>query len=235
MPRRTRTLSITCLLVLLTLPLGGCLVPQNAIARIKIERDGAYRAFAEGTAVQPEAYRAVRAVEAEAGGGKLKPEELKKRQDEAQSTLVKDLEAFRKDPRVLETKSTGDGRVRFTLDGAWRLDRGVLVYHEMLAPLAYSVAADGTIRLRVKDAMVQREATALGVASEFDVSVVLAEGIEVLEHNAQRAPTSPNGAYRWHIDKPGAPLPYLRIRLPEPAATGGEQKAEKPQKARANH
>lgn len=232
MPRRTFLPLAACLLALLTLPLGGCLVPQHAIGRIKIERDGAYRAFVEGTAVQPEAYRAIRAVEAEASGAKLKPEELKKRQEEAQAPLLKELEEFKKDPRVQEARSTGDGRVRFTLAGSWRLDRGVLVYREMLSPLAYSVAADGTIRLRVKDAVMPREAVALGLAPEFDVSVVLAEGIEVLEHNAQKAPTSPGGAYRWHIDKAGAPVPFLRIRLPEPVASST---AAPTQKALAHH
>lgn len=213
---------------LLSLLLSGCWVAERAIVRIKIERDGMYRLYVEGTAAQPESMRAIRAVEAEGKGGKLKPEELKKRQDEAQAQFAKALEELRKDPRFQEAKATGDGRVRFSADGTWRLDTGLLVYRELMAPLAYSVAPDGTIRLRVKDAEVQHEAAALGLSPEYDVSIVVAEGIEVLESNAQQTPSSPAGAYRWHIDKPGAPVPMLRIRLPAPQAAA-------PQKGLAHH
>jgi len=219
MPRRLLKTLAACLLALL---LAGCWVPERYIARLKIERDGTYRLTVEGTAVHPETFRAMRPVTAEAG--RLKPEDLKKRQVEVLAPLLKELEQLKSDQRITEANSIGDGRVRFTLDGTWRLDRGVLVSSELLAPLAYSVGPDGTLRLRMKDAVVSREAVTLGLASEGDLSIVLAEGIEVLEHNAQRAPSSPRGAYRWHIETAGSPEPFLRIRLPAPVDQGAQKR-----------
>jgi len=65
------------LAVCLALPmlLAGCWVPQNYIARIKIETDGVYHAYMEGTALHPEAWLAMRRVNAEARAGRLKEEE----------------------------------------------------------------------------------------------------------------------------------------------------------------
>jgi hypothetical protein len=231
MTRRTlfppAVLPALCALCALALLLSGCWVPEHYMSRIKIERDGSYKVSIEGTAVHPEAWRAMKRVEAEARAGKLKPEELKKAQVEALAPLLKDLEALKADKRVEYANSIGDGRVRFSFSGGWAINRNLMVSSELTSPIEYGVGADGTLRLRVKDAVEGPEARALGVKTEGSLAVALAEGIEVLEHNAQKVPTSPLGAYRWSIGPgPGKP-PYLKIRLPEAAAAKAEPAAQK--------
>lgn len=218
---RRRLAARLTLLPLLALLLCGCLVPDHYIGRVKVERDGTYKVFAEGLAVHVESVRALRALEAEQRSGALKPEDAKKRKGEIEGRLKAELETLRKDPRVQGLNSVGEGKVRFTVGGTWTIDRSVLVFSELAQPVAYAIAPDGTIRLRVKDAIPPREAKSLGLKTEGNLSVVLAEGIEVLEHNAQIVPKSPAGAYRWTISGPDDPLPYLKIRLPgtEPAET----------------
>jgi hypothetical protein len=212
------------------LVLGGCVLPERYISRIKIERDGSYKLYVEGTAVHMDTVKALRAAALEEKSGKLKPEDVKKRKDEVEGKLREALAKFKDDKRILAAASIGEGRVRFTLSGVWAMDRDALVFSEREAPISFGVGPDGTIRLRVKDAVPGREVKTFGVKTEGDLSVVLAAGIEVLEHNAQSAPTSPNGAYRWHITEESTAAPYLKIRLPDAAAA-----AAPPQKKLVGH
>jgi hypothetical protein len=202
--------------------LAGCWVPQNYIARVKIERDGTYHANMEGTALHPDAWRAMLRVNAEARAGRLKDEELKKAQAEALAPLAKELEALKGDKRVQAVSSIGDGRVRFSANGTWTMDRKLLVFNRLETPISYAVAEDGTVRVRVKDAVAGPGARALGVKTEGSLAVTLAEGIEVLEHNAEKTPTSPRGAYRWSIKPDTAEAPYLKLRFPSAEGHAGE-------------
>ena len=226
-PRSPLTVLAGLALVML---LAGCWVPERYIARIKLDRDGSYKVYVEGTAVHPVVYRAVRNLEAEIIRGKLKPEEVKKRQADVLAPLDKELEGLKDDKRILGVSSLGDGRVRFTLSGTWSIERRAIVFSELQAPFAYSIAPDGTIRLKLKDAAPSREAQGLGMATEGDISIVVAEGIEVLEHNAQNSPTSPRGAYRWHIENGATLVPYLKVRLP----AAGEQSKDQAGKDQQN-
>ena len=212
---RLSRLALLALCLALAALLGGCWVPERYIARIKIERDGSYKAYAEGTAAHPEAWRNMHAVNAQARAGKLKPEELAKAKAEALAPLLKDLETLRADKRFDTLTSIGDGRVRFSVSGSWRMNRDLLVFNELRSPLAYAVGTDGTLRIRVKDAVAGPGARALGLTTEGTLNVTLAEGVEVLEHNAQKAPSSHLGAYRWSIGPGSTEPPYLKIRLPE--------------------
>lgn len=207
----------------LCLLLSGCWLPEHYLSRIKIERDGTYTLYAEGTAAHVKSLRALRRPATEAKGGAHKPADAKKNGGAAQDPLQRDLDGLKGDKRVLSVTPIGEGRVRFTLGGAWKLDTGLLIFREQQAPLSYAVGQDGTVRLRVKDAVATPEARALGVKTEGALSVVLAEGIEVLEHNAQKTPTTPRGAYRWEISGATDQAPYLKIRLP------GAQPQGKPQ------
>ena len=204
-----------CATLALAALLAGCFVPQSYSARIKIERDGTYHASMEGTALHPETWHALRRVNAEAKAGKFKePADLKKAKDEAMAPLTKQLEAFKADKRVQTVSPIGDGRVRFSVGGTWVLDRSLLVLNKLETPISYAVAEDGSVRLRVKDAIDGPGARALGVATEGSLAITVAEGVEVLEHNAQRTPTTPQGAYRWSIGPGSTEAPYLKLRFP---------------------
>jgi len=226
--------TIAAALCLLAFTLGGCFVPEHYIARVKIERDGSYKFYAEGTALDPVVWNALRTMPTEEKGAKLKPEELQKRRDGLLAPLLADIAKAKGDTRVENMVSIGDGRIRFSLGGLWRMDTTFLIFRELLVPLAYAVGQDGTLRIRVKDAPPSREARALGMQVTGDVSVSVAEGVEVLEHNALKAPTSPTGAYRWHIDADTKEAPYLRIRLPA-AASVSQSTSQQTQKKLAHH
>lgn len=212
-PPRPSALRAALVLCCAALALCGCFVPEHYIARIKIEPDGGYKLYVEGTAVHAAARRAL----AGAKGPAVKKEDQEKRLAQAQELLMKDLDKARADKRVLNIGAIGEGRVRFSFDGAWRMDLDALIVEGADEPISYSKTPDGTWRLYVRAAAPSREAKHLGVKTEGSLAIVLAPGIEVLEHNARRTPTSPGGAYRWSIDDATAEPPYLRIRLPDPA------------------
>lgn len=218
-----------CVVLALAVLLPGCFVPQSYSARIKIERSGAYHASMEGTALYPESWHALRRVNAEAKAGKFKePADLKKAKDEALAPLAKQLEALKADKRIQSVSPIGDGRVRFSVGGTWELDRGLLVLNKLETPISYAVAEDGSVRLRVKDAIHGPGARALGVVTEGSLAITVAEGVEVLEHNAQRTPTTPLGAYRWTIGPGSTEAPYLKLRFPEVAEGAASASAVAP-------
>lgn len=219
------SLAALCAALALSALLAGCFVPQSYIARIKIERNGAYHAYMEGTALHPETWHALRHLNAEAKAGKFKdPAELKKAKVEALAPLAKQLEALKGDKRIQSVSPIGDGRVRFSVGGTWMLDRSLLVLNRLDTPISYVVGEDGSVRLRVKDAIAGPGARALGIVTEGSLAITVAEGVEVLEHNAQRTPTTPLGAYRWTIGPGSTEAPYLKLRFP--AAEEGATDAE---------
>jgi hypothetical protein len=239
MPNMTRcaSLRLPALVLaplLLAFCLAGCWVPEHYIARIKIDRDGAYSLYMEGTALYPDSWRALHAQAPAPKEGKPDGEAEQKRRNEALAPLLKELTALKSDPRVMAANSLGDGRVRFSFMGNWKLKTNRVISREQLEPLAYSVGPDKTVRVEVKDALPDWEGRALHVAVDGDLSIVLAEGIEVLETNAQRKPGSPRGAYRWHIDGTTTQVPYMKLRLPgaEPAP---QPQSSQVQKKLAHH
>jgi hypothetical protein len=212
LPRRLLLLGLVLLLPLLV---QGCWTLESYVARVRIEADGGYTYFLEGSAMHTETAFALRRADYAGRTGKARPEDVKKMKEDAEANLAKDLESVRKDPRVQSVKSVGGGRVRFALAGKGGIAGGEIIFQGRDAPLAYAQGPGGTLNLRLKDAVVGRNAEALGIKVNGDVSMTLAKGIEVLEHNAEKAPTVPGGAYRWHIGNPSGPAPRLLIRLPK--------------------
>ncbi|GAB6124704.1 hypothetical protein [Humidesulfovibrio idahonensis] len=231
-PSSFRIFAPALILLLSAFSLAGCWVPETYIGRIKIERDGSYKLYLEGTAADPDAMHAMRGVAAESKSGKLKPEDVKKRQAEALEPMLKDIAKLKAEGKVETANSIGDGRVRFSLLGKWRMNRDRLISSELGEPLTYAIAQDGTVRVRVKDAAPVHETASLGLHLDGDLSIILAEGIVVLEHNAQTAPKTPNGAYRWHIDGHTAQVPFMRLRFPSGAP---EPQSSQAQKKLAHH
>jgi hypothetical protein len=210
-------LPLLALALLLPLLLQGCWTLEQYVARVRVEADGSYKYVLEGSALHTATQYALRRVEREAKAGAIKGDELKKQKQEAEAGMTKDLETARLDPRVASATPVGEGRVRFTVAGRGSIAGGELIFSERTTPLSYARAPEGALSVRLKDAVVSREAEALHVSVGGDVSVILAEGIQVLGHNAQKTPTVPGGAYRWHVEKPGESAPYLLLRLPERA------------------
>lgn len=221
-----RRLPLLALVLLVPLILQGCWTLENFVARVRIEADGSYKYFLEGTAVHTATVFGLRRAgyeaktdKANAGAAKAgasKPEDAKKAKDQPETSLSKDLALVRKDPRVQDIVDIGGGRIRFVLSGKASINGGEIYFMEREVPLSYAQGPNGTLSLRLKDAVVGRNAEALGIKVVGDVSITLAEGIQVLEHNAWKTPTVPGGAYRWHIETLADPAPHLVIRLPKP-------------------
>ncbi len=212
LPRRLPLLALVLLLPLLA---QGCWTLDHFSARVRIEPDGGYKYFLEGTAVHSETVFALRRADYEAKTGKTKPEDIKKMVNEADANLARDLELARKDKRVQDIMSIGGGRVRFMASGKGSISGGEIIFQERDVPLSYAQAPGGALSIRLKDAVVGRDAQALGLKVMGNVVITLAEGIEVLEHNADRTPTGPGGAYRWRIEGVPGPAPHMVIRLPK--------------------
>jgi hypothetical protein len=211
LPRR---LPLLALILLLPLLAQGCWTLESYVARVRIEADGSYKYVLEGSALHTATAFAVRRVDHEIRTGKFKPEDAKKMRAEAEAGLAKDLEAARQDPRVQNITPVGGGRVRFTVVGKASIAGGEIVFQQRDVPLAYAQTPEGALSVRLKDTVVGRNAELLGLKVVGDASITLAEGIPVLKHNAERTPTVPGGAYRWHLEGQ-APVPQLVLRLPK--------------------
>lgn len=222
---RLKTRALPLLALVLLLLLQGCWTLERYTARVRIEADGGYKYFLDGTAVHMETVYALRRADYEAKTGKAKagdakagahkPEDAKKANVAPETSLSKDLALARKDPRVQDLTSLGGGRVGFVVSGKGSIAGGEIIFQGREMPLSYSQGPAGALNVRLKDAVVGRNASALGIKVSGDVFITLAEGIQVLEHNAERTPTVPGGSYRWHIGNPDDAAPHLLIRLPK--------------------
>lgn len=221
-------LTLLAAVLLLPLVLQGCWTLETYVARIRIEPDGSYKYFLEGTAVHTATAHALRRVAYDLQTGKAKAEDAQTLKAGAEAGLQKALDEARKDPRVQEIKPIGDGRVRFVAAGRGSIAGGELIYSARTAPFAYARGAEGTLSVRLKEAVVGRDAEAQKLKVEGDVSVILAPGITVLEHNAEKTPSAPGGAYHWRVENPGQPAPHLVLRLPAQAGCQGAGPAPGP-------
>lgn len=223
---RLKTFVLPPLALVLLLLLQGCWTLERYTARLRIEADGGYKYSIDGTAMHAETVYALRRAAYEAktakgtggdakAGGAQNPEEAKKAVEVPQTGLARDLALARKDPRVQDIKPLGGGRVGFVVVGKGSIAGGEIVFHERETPLSYSQAPGGALSVRLRGAVESRNAQALGINVSGDVFITLAEGIEVLEHNAERTPTVAGGSYRWHIGSLGDAAPHLVLRLPK--------------------
>lgn len=241
MPKRFLHHALAAALVCaLAFVLCACWVPEQYIARMRIQPDGSYTVIMEGLAVNEDAAAAVAAAGAAKAGHESGGEE--KQAADPLAPMLKELAGLRAKGLVDEYKSVGGGRVRFSLSGKWRMDRSVLVFRELTQPLAYAVLADGTVRVRVKDAVQSRRADALHVKTDGDLSIVVAPGVQVLASNARRKPATPGGAYYWSVGPTTRDAPYLLLRFPPPggaaqgeAAASATQPRQPAQKKLAHH
>ncbi|MBU1042088.1 MAG: hypothetical protein KKF77_13400 [Proteobacteria bacterium] len=222
---RLNTLVAPLLALALLLLLQGCWTLERYTVRVRIEADGSYKYFIDGTAVHTETMYAQRraayeakAAKPKAGEAKAdahKPEAAKPAGEAPEAGLAKDLALARKDPRVQDIKPLGGGRVGFVVVGKGSIAGGEIVFQEREKPLSYAQAPGGALSVRLRGAVVSRNAQPLGLKVSGDVFITLAEGIQVLEHNAEHTPTVPGGSYRWHIENLKDPAPHLVIRLPK--------------------
>lgn len=224
-------LACACALAM-AVALSGCFAPKSYTVQCRIDSTGDYRFFVEGLAVHTPTAFALRKMEQERRQGKLKEEELKKRQAEIDAGLAKQVAECLKDKRLQHMQPVGEGKVRFAASLPGTLAGRDLVRRELLAPLSLARHADGSVTVRIKDVTPSSDARALRIQPEGDIAVFVAEGVQVLAHNAARTPTTPNGAYRWSITSLDDPVPFMTLRLPgtEPPAREAPAQEKNPEK-----
>lgn len=228
---------------------SGCWAVRNYTVQVKIAEDGSYHFFAEGLAVHMPTAFAMRKLDqdiknggapdakgghqeskgghSEAKGGGMKPEDIQKRKGEVQEAYRKEIATALKETRVTLQYLTdaGEGRARFALSAPGTVGGTELIRSELMVPLALVRHPDGSVTFKIKDVVPPANARMLGISPTGDISIFLAEGIEVLATNAQRKPSTPRGAYRWRLESSVPEVPFMTIRLP-----GQEQPAPAPQK-----
>lgn len=237
---------LLALLCLASLLLAGCFAPKNYSVQMKVAPDGGYRFFAEGVAQHiPSTFalrklaRDMRAVNPKEKG--KKEEEAKARKAEIEAALAKQIAECLKDGRVQTMQAIGEGRVRFAVVMPGTLAGTDLIRREWLTPVSLARHADGSVTFRIKDVAPTADARTLKTVPDGDISVSVAEGVQVLAHNAAKAPGTPTGSYRWHIGSLDDPVPFMTVLLPgarpvaiEPPAAEKEPEAKPaaPQKKR---
>lgn len=212
--------SLACLLAALAaLLLTGCFAAKSFSVQMKIAPDGGYRFFAEGVALHaPTAFaqrkleRDLRAVDPKEKA--KKEEEAKAKRAEIEGGLAKQMAECLKDPRVQSMQAIGEGRVRFAVSMPGTLAGTDLIRREWLTPVSLARHADGSVTFRIKDVAPTADARTLKVVPDGDIAISVGEGVQVLAHNAARTPSSPGGAYRWHIGSLDDPVPFMTVLLP---------------------
>ncbi len=214
-----RLLAMLAVLFLALVSLAGCFAAKSYNAQMKIAPDGAYRFFAEGVALHAPSAFALRKLErdmrvVDPKEKAKKEEEAKARKAEIEGALAKQIADCLKDPRVQTMQAIGEGRVRFAVSMPGTLAGTDLIRREWLSPVSLARHPDGSVTFRIKDVAPTPDARALKVVPDGDISITVAEGVQVLAHNAAKAPGTPTGAYRWHIGSPDDPVPFMTILLP---------------------
>lgn len=214
------------MLALAMLSLTGCFAAKSYSVSMKITPDGSYRFFAEGVALHTPSVFGLRKLARDMRGVSpkekdKKEEEAKARKAEIEGALAKQIAECLKDTRVQTLQSIGEGRVRFGVLMPGTLAGTDLIRREWLSPVSLARHADGSVTFRIKDVAPTADARTLKVEPDGDIAITVAEGIQVLAHNAAKVPSTPNGAYRWHIGSPDDPVPFMTILLPgaQPIAT----------------
>lgn len=190
-----RMFVVGCLMLLL----AGCYVPEKFAATININKDGSYGYTFDGTV----AHALVVAQAVHAGLSARDEAELKQ---EAKKLVTGD---------VRKAEYVGDGRFEVLIERA--AAKGEVSYfpsREMYL-LRVEPLADGTIRISAELPTPGniRDLEELKIKLNGTLVVKVANGVTVLEHNADSQPSLFGlvGGYTWRIDKPGV-VPMMIVR-----------------------
>ena len=177
----------------LLLALGGCWIPENFDAKITINKDGSYSFTYDGTLTFGLALAA-------AQQGSLSAK------DEAE--FQKEAERLRREPGFKKVDYQGKGRFKVLVEKAGgRGEPFYFVSREMkifaVLPQPDRTVMVTAIRPSQEDI---KQLNSIGAKIEGTLSVSIANGVQVVKHNADSEPTFFGlfGAYKWQIKSPNA-------------------------------
>jgi len=189
---KSRTAALLLVLVS-TVALSSCWIPENFEAKVTINKDGSYTFTYDGTLTFALALAA-----AKKGG--LSP------RDEAE--FQKAATELRKDRGFKKADYLGKGRYKVLVETSGKPGEPYYFIAKELRLFAVLPQNDRTILvtgIRPKPKELS-ELNAIGARIEGTLSVSAANGVKVLKHNAESTPTLLGllGAYTWKIKSPAA-------------------------------
>jgi hypothetical protein len=189
-----RVHSLRLLIVsILLMVLAGCWIPENFDTKITINKDGSYTFSYDGTLTFGLALAAAKQGALSAG-------------DEAE--FRKEGEKLRREPGFKKVDYQGKGRYKVLYEKAG--NRGVPFYfvsQEMkffaILPQADRTVTVTAVRPSAEDV---QQLNSIGAKIEGALSVSVANGVQVVKHNAESEPIFFGlfGAYKWQIKSPSA-------------------------------
>ena len=181
------------ILSILLLALAGCWIPENFDTRIAINKDGSYTFTYDGTLTYGPALAA-----AQQGGLSAK--------DEAE--FQKEGETLRREPGFKKVDYQGKGRYKVLFEKTGNRGERFYFLSEELKFFAILPQADRTVTVTAvrpsREDMAQLNS--IGAKIEGTLSVSVANGVQVVRHNAESEPMFFGlfGAYKWQIKSPSA-------------------------------
>jgi hypothetical protein len=181
------------IVLILTLALAGCWIPENFDTRITINKDGSYTFTYDGTLTFGMALAA-----AQQGGLSAS--------DEAE--LRKEGEKLRREPGFKKVDYQGKGRYKVLFEKAGNRGERFYFVSEELKFFAVLPQADRTVTVTAVRPSQEdmQQLNSIGAKIEGTLSVSVASGVQVVRHKAESEPVFFGlfGAYKWQIKSPNA-------------------------------
>jgi hypothetical protein len=178
---------------ILTLALAGCWIPEIFDTRITINKEGIYTFTYDGALTYGLALAA-----AQQGGLSAKDE----------SDFQKEGETLRREPGFKKVEYQGKGRYKGLFEKAGNRGERFYFLSEELKFFAILPQADRTVTVTAvrpsREDMAQLNS--IGAKIEGTLSVSVANGVQVVRHNAESEPMFFGlfGAYKWQIKSSNA-------------------------------
>lgn len=189
-----------CLLIVVFL--AGCLVPENFVASVRIDRSGGYNFKYDGT-------MAFLPAVAESKKGKNDKKDDK-------DLIALGEKVMKDDSNMKEYKYIGDGRYKVIAEKVGLPGESYFFMSKGSRFFSIQPGENGTMKISgfSPSAQLVRELNSLGVKINGKLSVSLPWGAKVIEHNANHVPFFFGlfGSYVWDIDKPNVE-PNIVIKL----------------------
>jgi hypothetical protein len=194
MPHSATSRSLfACLILILSLALSSCWIPENFDARVAINKDGSYTFTYDGTLTFGLALAAAKE-------GSLSA------QDEAE--LQGEAAKIRQEPGFKKVDYQGKGRFKVLVEKSGKpgepfyFPSREMEFFAVLPQQNRTINVTG-IRPKAEDL---EQLNSIGAKIDGTLSVSVGSGVKVLKHNAESEPTLFGllGAYKWQIKSPAA-------------------------------
>jgi hypothetical protein len=192
MIKNFRLLSLLSMGIILLL-LSGCWIPENFDANVKVNDDGSYTFTYDGTLAFALALAA-------AQEGSLS------QKDEAD--FAEEAEELRKEPGFKDVEYLGKGRYKVFVEKTGELGEEYYFLSRESKIFAIQPQDDGSVSISAVSPSEKaiNEFRSIGAKMAGTLTVSVAQGVEVVRHNAQSEPKFFGlfGGYTWEIESPDA-------------------------------